>query len=414
MAIMYPPELPAEIRMNPKHSGEAKIYDQLKKLPAEYIVFYGVELLSKPFYAENTLVSPLGEADFIIIHQNYGLITVEVKGGKITVENGNWQSTDRNNITHKIKDPYVQSRENSWRVKKSLEQYKGIRINPLYAVIFPDSYEPRERFSMNGSHEITVYSNDLAALKNRIDSIFLYWKDVYNNNRYGNKLSNREVEDIIGLMVPNLDFGKPKPRPIVSKPIPVQKKNKRHQKSHHKLLAVVVTVAIVVAAMVVFETRTTTIPKSATTKSATVINDEHNQAENQATDSIGTGSEPQAASNYAVSNQSEAATIVPAKQPNIAVEKKPNANMVTEENIGKMVLFTGTVVDSYSDAGNIFVIVAGDSTNEQITVPIFKSLNYNGKSASVGSHISVRGEIYKFKNKMEVVPQRAQDITIVD
>ena len=407
MAIMYPAELPAEIRMNPKHSGEARIYDQLKKLPAEYIVFYGVELLSKPFYAENTLVSPLGEADFIIIHQNYGLITVEVKGGKITVENGNWQSTDRNNITHKIKDPFVQSRENSWRVKKSLEQYKGIRINPLYAVIFPDSYEPRERFSMNGSHEITVYSNDLVALKNRIDSIFLYWKDVYNTNRYGNKLSNREVEEIIGLMAPNLDFGKPKPRPIVSKPMPVQKKNK----SHHKLLAVVVTVAIVVAAMVVFGTRTTTIPKSVTTKSVAVVNDNFNQPENQATDSIGTGSEPQATSEYVGSNQSEAATIVPAK-PITAVEKKPNANMVTEENIGKMVLFTGTVVDSYSDAGNIFVVVAGDSTNEQITVPIFKSLKYDVSRISVGANIAVRGEIYKFKNKMEVVPQRAQDITI--
>jgi len=403
MARMYPPELPQDIRINPKYSGEAKIYDQLKKLPAEYTVFYGVELLSKPFYVESTLVPPLGEADFIIIHQDYGLITMEVKGGKITVENSNWQSTDRNNIAHKIKDPYVQSRENSYRVKRNLKQYKGIEINPLYAVILPDSYEPAQRFSMNGSHEITVYRSDLASLKHRIDRIFLYWKDVYNEQRFGNNLSKSEVEEIIGLMAPSLDLGRLGTTAGVSKPMPVRRKNK----NFYKMLALVVAIAIVVIGFVAFGSRTTTIPKS-----ATVITDNLNQPAIKGVDSIGTGYENQTENSFSDSNQSDGTKTVTVSQPNSAVAKSATAKVITEENIGKFVTFSGKVIATYSDDGNIFVVVASNNSNEQVTVPIFKSLKYNGNSATVGSRIAVHGEIYKFKNKLEVVPQRAQDITI--
>jgi hypothetical protein len=54
-------------------------------------------------------VSTEGEADFVIIGPEIGLVVIEVKGGGISREGDYWYTTDRNNIKHPIKNPILQA-----------------------------------------------------------------------------------------------------------------------------------------------------------------------------------------------------------------------------------------------------------------------------------------------------------------
>ena len=51
-----------------------------------------------------------GEADFVMIHPDHGVLVVEVKGGRIRTSEGEWYSVDRHGAEHEIKNPFEQAR----------------------------------------------------------------------------------------------------------------------------------------------------------------------------------------------------------------------------------------------------------------------------------------------------------------
>ncbi|MDB2072479.1 NERD domain-containing protein [Clostridium paraputrificum] len=50
-----------------------------------------------------------GECDFILIHRDYGVMILEVKGGIISPINNEWSSVSGNNIKRYIQDPEKQA-----------------------------------------------------------------------------------------------------------------------------------------------------------------------------------------------------------------------------------------------------------------------------------------------------------------
>ena len=77
---MIPAVLPAEVRADPKRSGEVAVYDHLSGSP--YLdgttIFYSCEWLG-PY--GNMLRD--GEADFVVAHPKIGYLVLEVKGGRV-------------------------------------------------------------------------------------------------------------------------------------------------------------------------------------------------------------------------------------------------------------------------------------------------------------------------------------------
>ena len=49
-----------------------------------------------------------GEADFVLLHKDHGIVVVEVKGGGVELDNGRWYSTDRFGERHPVKNPFEQ------------------------------------------------------------------------------------------------------------------------------------------------------------------------------------------------------------------------------------------------------------------------------------------------------------------
>jgi hypothetical protein len=102
MAQMIPPEIPQRIRDDPRRTAEIRVYEALRRqLPDDFRVYY-----SRPWRARLPDGAVLdGEADFVIASSEWGILVVEVKGGRIDRDGAtdHWTSTDRNQRTHDIR-----------------------------------------------------------------------------------------------------------------------------------------------------------------------------------------------------------------------------------------------------------------------------------------------------------------------
>ncbi len=78
MAQMYPATLPKHILGNRQLKGEIEVYEVLTKLPAGFEVFYNRCAQSGPF-----IEACERQVDFILLHEKYGMLCMEVKGGKV-------------------------------------------------------------------------------------------------------------------------------------------------------------------------------------------------------------------------------------------------------------------------------------------------------------------------------------------
>ena len=118
--------IPSEVDPKEFHAsyGEKKIYEALKSLPDEYIVFYSLHWnkRNKKNYIE------WGESDFTVFHPKRGIIVIEVKSGGIFHRDGMW--TQRNTMSGKItkmKDPMVQAERSKHTFIDILEKSRGFR-----------------------------------------------------------------------------------------------------------------------------------------------------------------------------------------------------------------------------------------------------------------------------------------------
>ena len=93
--------------------GEEKAFEALRLLDDTYTVFHSFNWIGLEDRTQ-------GEADFVIIHPQKGIMVVEVKAWEIEYKGGQWLQT--NTLTRKTK------RKNSWKQRIS-RIIKNIRNN---------------------------------------------------------------------------------------------------------------------------------------------------------------------------------------------------------------------------------------------------------------------------------------------
>lgn len=160
---MWPRQLPRQIRENSLRSAEVRVYDLLEQaLGPEWTVFY-----SRPWLG----ITPSGEekdgeCDFVVVHPARGFLALEVKGGGISQdpETGQWISTDRNRIRHRIKNPLQQAVSSKYALLekvKEMASWPGRYIRKSHGVIFPDTETPPRDLGPDGPREIFCCRDDL-------------------------------------------------------------------------------------------------------------------------------------------------------------------------------------------------------------------------------------------------------------
>lgn len=159
MAKMWPADIPADIRENILRSAEIRVFEKFRQeLDDSFIVFYSRPWLGLTRYGEEVD----GECDFVVAHREYGILTIEVKGGGISYnpETDVWKTTDRNGINIRIKNPVFQAKNSKYQILDKLNRsplWRTRRIRNAHGVIFPDSVMPERDLGMDAPLDIFCF-----------------------------------------------------------------------------------------------------------------------------------------------------------------------------------------------------------------------------------------------------------------
>lgn len=177
MARMIPDVDPSQL----EHASEAPVYIALRdQLDDDFIVLHSYPWL-RPWRGEGALTE--GEADFVIVHPQHGLLVLEVKGGA-TIRHDHdrrrWVR-DTQDGPRELQDPFGQARRNMHALLDIAKQRSGGRVRKTdlvhgYAVVFPQlDYEGQP--PPQADRAIIISRRDLPFTEQAIMAAFRAWTD---------------------------------------------------------------------------------------------------------------------------------------------------------------------------------------------------------------------------------------------
>jgi len=139
-----------------------------------------------------------GEADFVVLAPDHGILVLEVKGGGIEVVDGMWYSTGGDGICRSIKNPFDQAKDSKYALLNFLKAVDPAltRYPIVHGVVFPD-IEVDQLLGLNAPREIVVDRVDLSRPVEAIERIFRHW----GQNR---ALSKSDVQRIVDHLAPTI------------------------------------------------------------------------------------------------------------------------------------------------------------------------------------------------------------------
>lgn len=149
MATLWPRSLPRSVTEDWRRKAEIRVYNKLRdNLDKHFTVFYSRPWLGLDEYGHERD----GECDFLVVHPDYGMLAIEVKGGEISYDpkQEQWLSRDRHGFSHKIKNPVIQAKSAKHEMLRRLHnspRYPYRRIHIAHGVVFPDASAPSSELS---------------------------------------------------------------------------------------------------------------------------------------------------------------------------------------------------------------------------------------------------------------------------
>jgi hypothetical protein len=173
MAQMYPSKI---IEYNPTFS-ERVLYDLFRdKLSDLFHVFYSVSW----YYLDYKGNRCHSECDFLILHEKYGYICLEVKGGKnITLENNIWSLENFDGSIRTLKEsPFDQAEKSSYYLKEYFEKEMNITYNAVhgFAVAFPN-FIIEDSLSAGAPKEVIIDKSSFVNIEECLIKIMNYWRN---------------------------------------------------------------------------------------------------------------------------------------------------------------------------------------------------------------------------------------------
>ena len=130
--------LPGQFDLSTVSSAERKIFDLLKNDPgtSDWTVIHSLGLARRGR-------KPYGEIDFVLLIPGAGVFCVEVKGGDVACQDGEWTTMNRTGQIAKLKrSPFLQAREGMFALRDSVLNRAPVGFPSSlvfgYAVVFPD------------------------------------------------------------------------------------------------------------------------------------------------------------------------------------------------------------------------------------------------------------------------------------
>jgi hypothetical protein len=177
------PSLPIPPTSAASAAGEAKALLAFQSLHDDFRIYH-----RKSWYSFDGLDGSRegvreGEADFLVLHPDLGMLVLEVKGGRIAFDGrtGEWTSTARDGREHVIKDPFLQAQRSVKAIAaKAAALSVGGQSMPEFvhghAVVFPDCDFASGGDGVSAPRELVIDAADLARdAGGRLVEIFRLW-----------------------------------------------------------------------------------------------------------------------------------------------------------------------------------------------------------------------------------------------
>lgn len=175
MARMYPDVPSGEL----EHASEEPVYLALRdQLGEDYAVLHSYPWL-RPWRGDALLE---GEADFVVLHPQRGILVLEVKGGKDIRHDGRRWFRSTSNGPREFQDPFVQARKNMHALLDIVRERSGHRIAKEdlahgYAVVFPHlDYEGSP--PPHADKAIIISRKHLPMMAQAIEAAYKAWTDA--------------------------------------------------------------------------------------------------------------------------------------------------------------------------------------------------------------------------------------------
>jgi len=204
MARMYPERLPQAVLDDPRRAAEVKTYEVMRRLPGAYHVFYGTAWLGR----RGAQGAADGEADFILVHPECGILVLEVKGGRIAYDGrtGKWTSTDRFDRTETIKDAAEQARDSKHallRKMRALPELRSLFVRIGHGLVFPDCALVDRPLKPDLQPEIVLCAEDLEYVDQSVPAMFDFWKQ---QNPETKELGNAGCQALVRMLAPTFEL----------------------------------------------------------------------------------------------------------------------------------------------------------------------------------------------------------------
>ena len=171
MAVMRPVLDPGDI----EHDSERLVYTALRdQLSDDYVVLHSYPWLRPD--RDGTLRE--GEADFVVLHQEKGMLVLEVKGGELRYEFGIWKRKKKMGF-EPITDPFKQARKSMHYLVGRIEQQTTGEVQPTdfsygHAVVFPhDNYSGE--VPPGSDARLLITRREMDSLATAIESAMASW-----------------------------------------------------------------------------------------------------------------------------------------------------------------------------------------------------------------------------------------------
>ncbi len=189
--------IPATIGPEYKSNAEKKVFQWLKECSLDGYAFHSVGL-SEHETKSNT------ESDFIVVTRN-GILCLEVKGGRVSCENGVWSFENKHDrIDYKNEGPFDQALGAMYALKKALtDKFPWLhKVSFANGVVFTDIIFDYRGVSVRP--EIMFDYSSTMRFDDYIEQCHTYW-DSKRRLRYS-YLSEEEIEQIKAAIRDDLHF----------------------------------------------------------------------------------------------------------------------------------------------------------------------------------------------------------------
>ena len=192
MAHVFPQQLPAGTP-----ASERIVFDAMRGLPEAWTVLWDVPvgLFGRPRADRRQI-------DFLLIHPEAGLIVLEVKGGSIKVEHGEWFTQPRGSSDWKrlSRSPFKQVADQRFTLERWLRARFDIDRRFLcHGVVFPGCDAPPNDLGPDAPTNLAIGQADLAKLEPSLWRIRSLWGDCP-------RLEAQTLREIVASLRPSFEM----------------------------------------------------------------------------------------------------------------------------------------------------------------------------------------------------------------